>query len=241
MGRATWMLIFLNVLVFEIVFSMPAAMFRQAFDLLSFSPPLFFEAWRFATSLFMHASATHLFFNMLGLYFFGRIAEKELGPGKFLALYFASGIIGSVAYGLVSAQPAVGASGCVFGLMGFAMFVKPKEWISMYIVPLPLGIVAMLFAVVETMLAYYGEAASGVAHIAHVAGLAIGILFAFIANPKKTGKGLLWLAALVAVLVLLGPLFGLLIDIGNVFLNAVDFAVGIVLYGIAKLIGAFLW
>jgi hypothetical protein len=241
MGKITWTLIFLNVLVFEIIFSMPEALLRHAFDMLAFSTPHLPELWRLVTSLFVHASATHLFFNMIGLYFFGKIAEKELGSKKFLALYFAAGIAGSLAFGFVSPEPAVGASGCIFGLMGFAMFVKPKELISMYVVPLPLGIVAILFAAVETLLAYHGETASGVAHVAHVAGLAVGILFAVAAKPRKFGRGLLWLGAFVLLIVAIGPLFGLIIDIGNVFLDAVDFVAGFVLYGIAKLIGAFVW
>lgn len=241
MGRFTWALIIANVMVFEFVFSMSPSMFKQAFSLLSFSSPLFFEAWRLVTSLFLHASASHLFFNMLGLYFFGRIAEKELGPKKFLMLYFIAGVLGNIAYGLVSTDPVVGASGCIFGLMGFAMFIKPKEMIRMYVIPLPLGIVAILFAVVETMLSYYGEMASGVAHIAHVTGLAAGILYAFITSPKRSGKGLLWLAVLVALLIFLGSLFGFIIDIGNIFLNGVDFVVGFVLYGLAKILGIFIW
>jgi hypothetical protein len=241
MGRITWVLILLNVLAFEIVFSMPEKMFEQAFGMLAFSSPQLLEIWRLLTSLFMHASASHLFFNMLGLYFFGKMVEKEAGPKKFLALYFISGIIGNLAYGFISADPVVGASGCVFGLMGFAMLTKPKEIINMYVIPLPLGVVAVIFAVVESMLVYFGEAKSGIAHAAHIAGLAVGLLTAFLHNPKKSGKGLLWLIAFVIIIVAIGPLFSLVMELGNLFLGAVDFVLGIVLYGIADVIGIFLW
>ncbi len=241
MGRATWILILLNVAVFELVFSMPEDMLRQAFETLSFSSPQIIEIWRLFTSLFLHASASHLFFNMLGLYFFGSIAEDELKPGKFLALYILSGMAGSLAFGIVSAGPAVGASGCVFGLMGFAMFAKPKEIISMFVFPLPLGIVAILFAVVESMLAYFGEMASGVAHVAHVAGLAAGILAAFILMPRKAGRGVLWLIAFAVLLVAIGPLFAFVIDVGNLLLGMLDQVLGFFLYGLAGLIGSVLW
>jgi membrane associated rhomboid family serine protease len=216
-------------------------MLEQAFGMLAFSSPQLIEIWRLFTSLFMHASASHLFFNMLGLYFFGKMVEKEAGPKKFLAIYFLSGIAGDLAYGLISADLVVGASGCVFGLMGFAMLTKPKEMINMYVIPLPLGIVAIIFAVVETMLVYFGEVKSGVAHAAHVAGLAVGLLMAFLHNPKKSGKGLLWLILFIIIIIILGPLFGLVMDLGNLFLEAVDFVLGLVLYGLAKLLGIFLW
>jgi membrane associated rhomboid family serine protease len=241
MGRATWALIILNVVAFEIVFSMPDPLFGQAFGLLSYSSPKLIELWRMVTSLFLHASASHLFFNMLGLYFFGRIAEKELKGGKFVALYFVSGFAGNLAFGLFSGEPAVGASGCVFGLMGFAMFLKPKEIITMYVIPLPLGIVAILFAAVESMLAYFGEMASGVAHVAHVAGLALGIAAAFLFNPEKSGKGFLWLALFAILILAMGSVFGLVIDIGNFLLDVVDAVVGFFLYGLAKIIGSLLW
>ncbi len=241
MGRLTWILIALNVVVFELVFSMPEALLKQTFDVLSFSSPQLFQVWRLFTSLFLHASASHLFFNMLGLYFFGKVLEEEVDPKKFLLIYFLSGIVGNLVYGFTSATPVVGASGCVFGLMGFAMLMKPKKMINFYMFPLPLGVIAVLYAVVETLLVYFGEFASGVAHIAHVAGLIVGVLFAFRIDKKRAGKGLLWLILFLAILILLGPILGLIIVIGNLILGAFDLIVGFVLYGLAKLIGLVLW
>lgn len=241
MGRLTWALIILNVIVFELVFSMPEALLKQTFDLFAFSSPHLLEVWRIITSLFLHASASHLFFNMLGLYFFGKVLEGEVKPKKFLLIYFLSGIAGNLVYGFTSSTMVVGASGCVFGLMGFAMLMKPKKMINFYVFPLPLGVIAVLYAVVETLLVYFGEAVSGIAHIAHIAGLVVGVLFAFRMDKKRAGKGLLWLILFLAILILLGPILGLVIGIGNLILGAFDFVVGFFLYGLAKLIGFVLW
>ncbi len=241
MGRLTRILIILNVVVFELVFSMPGDLLKGTFGLFAFSSPHLFEIWRIFTSLFLHASASHLFFNMLGLYFFGKVLEEEVKPRMFLLVYFLSGIAGNLVYGFTSADPVVGASGCVFGLMGFAMLMKPKKMINFYVFPLPLGVIAILYAVVETMLVYFGEFASGVAHVAHVGGLVVGVLFAFRLNPKRAGKGLLWLVAFFAILILLGPILGLIIGVGNLILGAFDLVVGFVLYGLAYLIGLVLW
>ncbi len=241
MGRLTWALIILNVIVFELVFSMPEALLKGTFDLFAFSSPHLLEVWRLFTSLFLHASASHLFFNMLGLYFFGRVLEGEVNPKKFILIYFLSGIAGNLVYGFTSANLVVGASGCVFGLMGFAMLMKPKKMINFYVFPLPLGVVAVLYAVVETLLVYFGEAVSGIAHIAHIAGLIIGVLFAFRMDKKRAGKGLLWLILFLVILILLGPILGLIIGVGNLILGAFDFVVGFFLYGLANLIGLVLW
>lgn len=243
MGRMVWALLILNVLAFELVFSMPQAMLKGTLSALAFSAPYFFEAWRWVTSLFLHASASHLFFNMLGLYFFGGVLEREewMDWRKFLGIYFLSGVAGNLVYGLTSSEPVVGASGCVFGLMGCAMLMKPKEIISLYVFPLPLGIIAILYAVVETMLVYFGEAASGVAHIAHVGGMVVGSACAFFSDPKRAGKGVLWLVAFFAILVLLGPLLGLVFWAGNLLLGIVDTIIGWVLYGLAGILGMILW
>ena len=241
MGRLTWALIILNVIVFELVFSMPEGLLKQTFDFFAFSSPHLIEVWRLITSLFLHASASHLFFNMLGLYFFGKVLEGEVKPKKFLLIYFLSGITGNLVYGFTSSTMVVGASGCVFGLMGFAMLMKPKEMINLYVFPLPLGVIAILYAVVETLLVYFGEFASGVAHVAHVGGLIMGCLFAFRMDPKRAGKGLLWLIAFLAILILLGPILGLIMGIGNFILGAFDLVVGFFLYGLANLLGFILW
>ncbi len=51
-----------------------------------------FYPFQFITYMFLHANITHLFFNMFGLYMFGRILEQYLGPKKFLTYYFITGI-----------------------------------------------------------------------------------------------------------------------------------------------------
>lgn len=56
------------------------------------------EFWRLGTYMFAHGGLTHLFFNMWGLYLFGRLVEDRLGPQRFLRLYFISGIIGGLAW-----------------------------------------------------------------------------------------------------------------------------------------------
>ncbi len=190
--------------------------------------------------MFLHASATHLFFNMIGLYFFGRILEREAKPQWFLSIYFASGFLGSLAFILTSIVPVVGASAAIFGLMGAVMLLKPLEKVYVFLFPLPLGIVAALYIITESFVAYYQPGFGNVAHIAHLGGIATGALFAFIKNPKKAAKGLLMLGLLVAIVIMLYPVFGLLAGLGQYMLGIIDNVVGFFLYGAASLLG-FLW
>jgi len=72
------------------------------------------------TTMFLHASIMHLFFNMLALWFLGEFAEQLLGPIKFTVLYFVSGLVGSL-FVLFYSPPGVltiGASGAIAGVFG---------------------------------------------------------------------------------------------------------------------------
>jgi membrane associated rhomboid family serine protease len=81
------------------------------------------EWYRLVTGGFLHASLIHIGFNMLLLFFLGRLLEPALGTPRFAVLYFASLLAGS--FGALLLDPnalTVGASGAVFGLAG-ATFV----------------------------------------------------------------------------------------------------------------------
>lgn len=77
--------------------------------------------WPFVTHTFLHGGLLHLGFNALWLLALGTPVAQRLGAGRFLGLYFLSGILGAVAYVLIqpdSAIPVIGASGAISGLMG---------------------------------------------------------------------------------------------------------------------------
>lgn len=67
-------------------------------DVLGMHHPLSpqFHWWQIITHMFMHAGLLHLVFNMLGLYFFGRMLEAVWGPKRFLIYYLICGL-GAVA------------------------------------------------------------------------------------------------------------------------------------------------
>lgn len=86
------------------------------------------EVYRLFASAFLHAGALHLVMNMLVLWSVGPLLEALLGPRRFVLLYGASALGGSLASALVSDHRSVGASGAIFGLMGAmgALALRPK-------------------------------------------------------------------------------------------------------------------
>ena len=80
--------------------------------------------WTLVTYMFLHGGLGHIFWNMLGLYFFGPRVESRMGSQRFLTLYLVSGVVGALFSVVLAPRYAViGASGAVLGvLMAFARY-----------------------------------------------------------------------------------------------------------------------
>jgi len=76
------------------------------------------QFWRLFTPMFLHGSILHLGFNMYALFSFGPGLERYYGHGRFLALYLISGFAGNVASFIFTANPSLGSSTAIFGLLG---------------------------------------------------------------------------------------------------------------------------
>jgi membrane associated rhomboid family serine protease len=152
------------------------------------------EYQRLITAGFVHVSLSHLAFNMITLYFFGRYVELLIGPGRFLILYFGAEL---AAHGLSlflhrrrADYAAVGASGAVSGvLFGFCLF-RPFEKIYFFFIPI--GIPAVVFAVVYVLLSMYamrhareGGMTGGIAHEAHLGGAIGGLILTVLLEPRS--------------------------------------------------------
>ncbi len=89
--------------------------------------------WRLFTEMFLHASLTHILFNMASLLAIGTLAERLYGSAKFLAIYLGAGLIGSiVSFSFSVAQGhvnilGVGASGAIFGVAGALLTVRFQQ------------------------------------------------------------------------------------------------------------------
>jgi membrane associated rhomboid family serine protease len=80
------------------------------------------EVWQPVTALFVHFQALTLVFNLIGIWFIGAFIERTNGSRKFLRLFFAAGILGFVAMGLVMRfSPASRGEGSTYAVL--ALFV----------------------------------------------------------------------------------------------------------------------
>jgi membrane associated rhomboid family serine protease len=143
-----------------------------------YRPDIIFHPWTVITYMFLHAGLGHLFFNMIGLFFFGPRLEERLGSKGFLWLYFLSGI-GGAAFSFLFARtaPVVGASAAVYGIiLGFALY-WPRERIYIWaILPVEAWLLAAIM-VGASLWAGISGSGSGIAHFAHLGGLAFGFAY----------------------------------------------------------------
>lgn len=159
--------------------------------------------WTPITTLFVHSDLVHLIGNMVFLYVFGNVVEKEAGAKMTMTAFFIGGvgslIISSFYYGLDAAM--IGASGAIFTLSAVAMLTKPLK-LSSFFLFIPIGLVAILyflFNVVAVSLGFGGN----VGYVAHVAGFLIGIPFGIASSKgrwmKNLGITILLLVAFLAI------------------------------------------
>ena len=94
--------------------------------------------WQLLTHAFLHGNVWHLLFNMLALWFAGRVVERVMGTWRFFALYAASAIAGGLSQILIEGGdvPLVGASGAVCGvILAFAtMFPEARIVLLLFFV-----------------------------------------------------------------------------------------------------------
>ena len=80
------------------------------------------EFWRLLTAMFLHAGLLHLMVNLFALFQLGRLFELMFGTRRFLFIYFATGLVASLASAWWNVVPSVGASGAIFGILGAFIF-----------------------------------------------------------------------------------------------------------------------
>jgi len=145
------------------------------------------EPWRMITSGFIHSdslltdptSILHIALNMYTLYILGGVLEPMLGRLRFFALYMLSILGGSVAV-LLFGNPVggvLGASGGIFGLMGAYFIVLRSLGANSNSI---VGVIAfnLIFTFINP----------GISWQAHIGGLVIGGLVAFIYSKTRRAE-----------------------------------------------------
>jgi len=132
------------------------------------------------TSMFVHYSFTHYFFNMMTLWLIGPYFEDRYGSGIFWVTYVASGIAASLSpalYYAINEEVVVvlGSSGALFGIIGF-IIASPHR---MVIISNPVNIIMIVFLL--TPLA----GIQGIAYLGHLLGFLTGLLLGAVISRRR--------------------------------------------------------
>lgn len=144
--------------------------------------------WTLITYMFAHHrfDIFHILFNMLGLYWFGKLLVEYLGSDKLTAIYILGGLAGGLLYLLMfntipffaersGFEGMVGASAAVFAIMVAAATLLPDyTFFLLFLGPVRIKYIALFYVVVS----YLGTTqlnAGG--NIAHLGGALLGFIY----------------------------------------------------------------
>ena len=142
---------------------------------------LLYRPWSLATYMFMHTGFFHLLFNMLLLFWFGRMVNDLLPNLKALAVYLFGGLAGALVFVLAfnifpvfaeAKPPIVGASAGVMAIVASAAALAPTARMNfIFIGPVQLRYVVLVLVVFD-LIQIPGNNSGG--HLAHLGGALMG-------------------------------------------------------------------
>jgi membrane associated rhomboid family serine protease len=214
-ARMTALLIGLNLLVFAVeIYTRHAGWSRAAFVAhftLSTDGLGRGEQLPLLTHFFSHASLMHLGGNMLALFVFGRVVERNLGPWRLLTCYLLAAVCATALSLLVQglsgrSVPTLGASGAVAGLVALGILLEPLAITFEALLPMPLFLVGWL-----AIAADFGALLSGtpdpVDHPAHLGGYLSVLLGYYALKRQQKEQARLGLLVNLATLLLMAGLW----------------------------------
>ncbi|QOV89533.1 rhomboid family protein [Humisphaera borealis] len=187
--RLSGTLIVLNLVIFIVQASWDRYLMTYWGGLTFFEGWAFTQPWRWITYQYLHSSASHVFFNMLALFFFLPALEQVWGWRKALGFYTLGGIAAGIAFGLLclatgGRAPLIGASGSVFAAMGAVALLMPERQLILLVFPVPIRMAVALFAAFFLLASLADRDFSSAAHLG---GLAFGFFAPWLIAPKVSG------------------------------------------------------
>jgi len=204
-GTYLTQLIYINLAVFVLVNLISVFYFMAGFPayeapILSWlalpadASELLWKPWTLLSYMFLHEAFMHVLFNMLWLYWFGRIFLQYLDQKQLLSVYLLGGISGGLFYVIIynlfpvfaDSVPfsfALGASASVMAIVFAVSFYVPNYEVHLFFIgKVKLKFIA-LFSIVLDLLSIPNGNAGG--HIAHIGGALFGLWFI---TEYKKGK-----------------------------------------------------
>ena len=165
----------------------------------------YWHVWTWVTSIFAHGGFLHLIINIMVLFFFGTVVEQQLGKKKFILFFITAGMIAGIAQVTVmflfvpetTTAGVVGASGAITALLGYLTILKPRLPVYLFFfIPMPIVVLTVAFSLYSIgIIVLFGFGAGQVAHIAHLAGVIIGLIYGYrhwgkVSLPNQYSPGL---------------------------------------------------
>ena len=148
---------------------------------------------RLITHGFVHADLSHLLFNMITLYFFGRLIERffaqYIGQVGFALFYLSALLVAILPTYLRHRNDAryrsLGASGAVSAVLFAFILLQPWSIIYVFIVPVP----AIVYGLIYVGYSYWMDRRGNdnINHSAHLWGAGYGVLFSLLLEPRIAG------------------------------------------------------
>lgn len=145
------------------------------------------EPWRLLTYSVLHSGLVHLLFNTMMLVWLGPMLERAYGWWRFLAIYAAGALGGSVLFCLLGDPRSlcVGGSGALFGMMGAAVVRNMRAGRHMFSFLDHDGPRQLIGLIVTNLV--LGMLIPGVSNTAHVGGLLGGFAVTFLVLDRGRG------------------------------------------------------
>ena len=144
--------------------------------------------WTYMVTQF---SLLHMLFNVLWLYWFGRLTLFSLGERRLLVMYVAGGLAGGIAYivaaalGMAAGAYLCGASSAVLAIMSVVAIAMPDYELNLFI----FGRVKLKwFALVCILLTLLGSGGSQAGTVAHIGGVLCGVAYGMIRKMDNVKK-----------------------------------------------------
>ena len=147
---------------------------------------LLFRPWTVFTYMFLHEGFLHILFNMLWLYWFGRIFLSFLDQKKLLSIYLIGGLTGAAIFvfafnifpvfeNILPFSVALGASASVMAIVFATVSYSPNYIVNLvFLGPVKIKYIALLFILTDIIQLPDGNAGG---HLAHLGGAFYGWLF----------------------------------------------------------------
>ena len=176
----------------------------SSYTLNLFSVPSSFKSliarpWTLITYMFTHKDIWHILFNMLWLYWFGRIFLEYLDQRKLVAVYLLGGICGAVVYvlsfnifpafkGVVAESVAIGASASVMAVVIAISAYVPDYTINLFLLGrIKIKYMALAIFVLTSIMDFSVNSGG---KLAHMGGALFGFLFTInLKRGRDIGKG----------------------------------------------------